>query len=142
MKQIYLTITEDHKQIRILSDLKRKCLGEKSHQCSLKLILLNIYCYCWLTVFFFLSSSNSGLEAFIRSKYEQKKYIAHEWIPPRPRAQVSLSSCILLQYHFFFFFYRIDFIHWNKYINFFFLVKSLQLLICSLQMQINTHKNI
>jgi hypothetical protein len=26
--------------------------------------------------------TDSGLENFIRAKYEQKKYIAREWIPP------------------------------------------------------------
>lgn len=26
--------------------------------------------------------TDSGLESFIRAKYEQKKYIATEWIPP------------------------------------------------------------
>ena len=29
--------------------------------------------------------SDSGLEAFIRSKYETKKYIAREWVPPKPK---------------------------------------------------------
>jgi hypothetical protein len=24
------------------------------------------------------------LEAFIRAKYEQKKYVAREWVPPKP----------------------------------------------------------
>lgn len=28
--------------------------------------------------------SDSSLEAFVRSKYEQKKYIAREWVPPTP----------------------------------------------------------
>jgi stromal membrane-associated protein len=28
--------------------------------------------------------TDSGLESFIRAKYEQKKYIAREWIPPSP----------------------------------------------------------
>uniref|UniRef100_X1YV85 Arf-GAP domain-containing protein n=1 Tax=Capitella teleta TaxID=283909 RepID=X1YV85_CAPTE len=32
--------------------------------------------------------TDSGLEAFIRSKYETKKYIAKEWVPPQPRTQV------------------------------------------------------
>lgn len=26
--------------------------------------------------------NDSSLEAFIRAKYEQKKYIAKEWVPP------------------------------------------------------------
>ncbi|XP_062612302.1 stromal membrane-associated protein 1-like isoform X3 [Saccostrea cucullata] len=29
------------------------------------------------------TDSKSSLEAFIRSKYEQKKYIAREWVPPK-----------------------------------------------------------
>ncbi|XP_076462159.1 stromal membrane-associated protein 2-like isoform X4 [Babylonia areolata] len=28
--------------------------------------------------------TNSAVEAFIRSKYENKKYIAREWVPPKP----------------------------------------------------------
>ncbi|KAK3089701.1 hypothetical protein FSP39_005745 [Pinctada imbricata] len=28
--------------------------------------------------------TDSSLEAFIRAKYEQKKYIAREWVPPKP----------------------------------------------------------
>jgi stromal membrane-associated protein len=28
--------------------------------------------------------TDSALEAYIRSKYEQKKYIAREWVPPKP----------------------------------------------------------
>jgi len=32
--------------------------------------------------------TDSGLEAFIRAKYEQKKYIAAEWVPPKPKALV------------------------------------------------------
>lgn len=26
--------------------------------------------------------TDSSLEAFVRAKYEQKKYIAREWVPP------------------------------------------------------------
>lgn len=36
--------------------------------------------------------NDSGLESFIRSKYEQKKYIASEWVPPKPKAVVNSSS--------------------------------------------------
>jgi stromal membrane-associated protein len=32
-----------------------------------------------------------GLEAFIRAKYEQKKYIAAEWVPPKPKVTVDSS---------------------------------------------------
>lgn len=28
-------------------------------------------------------SVDRGLEVFIRQKYEEKKYIAREWIPPK-----------------------------------------------------------
>jgi stromal membrane-associated protein len=30
--------------------------------------------------------TDSGLESLIRAKYEQKKYIASEWVPPKPKA--------------------------------------------------------
>lgn len=34
--------------------------------------------------------ADSGLEAFVRSKYEQKKYIAKEWVqPPTPKPAVN-----------------------------------------------------
>ena len=33
--------------------------------------------------------TDSGLESFIRAKYEQKKYIAREWIPPPPITKVD-----------------------------------------------------
>lgn len=36
--------------------------------------------------------SDSGLESFIRAKYEQKKYIAREWIPP-PFPPKGKDSC-------------------------------------------------
>lgn len=32
-----------------------------------------------------LNSCSSGLEGFIRAKYEQKKYIAAEWVPSKPK---------------------------------------------------------
>lgn len=39
------------------------------------------------------SSSDSAMEQFIRAKYEHKKYIAREWVPPKPRsAPVSGSG--------------------------------------------------
>jgi len=31
-----------------------------------------------------LFSTFSALENFIRAKYEQKKYLAKEWVPPKP----------------------------------------------------------
>ncbi|KAK0052118.1 stromal membrane-associated protein 1-like isoform X2 [Biomphalaria pfeifferi] len=34
--------------------------------------------------------TDSALEAFIRSKYEQKKYIAQEWVPPQPKVPKEL----------------------------------------------------
>jgi stromal membrane-associated protein len=37
--------------------------------------------------------TDSTLEAFIRSKYEHKKYIAKEWVqPPTPPPAVSIFS--------------------------------------------------
>ena len=44
--------------------------------------------------------TDSSLEAFIRAKYERKKYIAKEWIPPTPSSLhlrvsfVIISICI------------------------------------------------
>lgn len=32
------------------------------------------------------STSDSAMEQFIRAKYEHKKYIAKEWVPPKPRS--------------------------------------------------------
>lgn len=41
--------------------------------------------------------TDSALEAFIRSKYEHKKYIAKEWVqPPLPKVKMSSISLILL----------------------------------------------
>jgi stromal membrane-associated protein len=35
--------------------------------------------------------TDSSLEAFVRAKYEQKKYIAKEWVePPPPKPAVRL----------------------------------------------------
>lgn len=31
-------------------------------------------------------NSDQAMEQFIRAKYEHKKYIAKEWVPPKPRA--------------------------------------------------------
>ncbi|XP_012939775.1 stromal membrane-associated protein 1 isoform X1 [Aplysia californica] len=36
--------------------------------------------------------TDSALEAFIRAKYEQKKYIAREWIPPQPKVPKELNN--------------------------------------------------
>jgi len=33
------------------------------------------------------------LEAFIRAKYEQKKYVAREWVPPKP--SIPKEVCFL-----------------------------------------------
>lgn len=59
------------------------------------LIVLTFYCTIYilllliLDVIAFLTSLRS-LEAFIRAKYEQKKYIAKEWVPPpAPKPAVS-----------------------------------------------------
>ena len=34
----------------------------------------------------------SGIEAFIFAKYTQRKYIAREWVPPKPNVEVC-SYC-------------------------------------------------
>lgn len=36
--------------------------------------------------------TDSALEVFIRAKYEQRKYIAREWVPPPPIPAVSQST--------------------------------------------------
>lgn len=37
--------------------------------------------------------TDSALEAFIRSKYEHKKYIAKEWVqPPLPKVNIFLKK--------------------------------------------------
>ncbi|XP_071448339.1 stromal membrane-associated protein 1-like isoform X2 [Hetaerina americana] len=33
--------------------------------------------------------SDSSLEAFVRAKYEARKYVAREWVPPQPPAKVD-----------------------------------------------------
>ncbi|CRK99282.1 CLUMA_CG012555, isoform A [Clunio marinus] len=38
--------------------------------------------------------TDSGLESFIRAKYEHKKYIAREWIPPPPITKVDWDKDI------------------------------------------------
>lgn len=43
--------------------------------------------------------TDSALEAFIRSKYEHKKYIAKEWVPPPlPKVKISLILLGILNY--------------------------------------------
>ena len=32
------------------------------------------------------ATSDSAMEQFIRAKYEHKRYIAKEWVPPKPRS--------------------------------------------------------
>ncbi|KAK3577744.1 hypothetical protein CHS0354_005837 [Potamilus streckersoni] len=39
--------------------------------------------------------TDSALEAFIRSKYEQKKFIAREWVPPKPVIPKDLNIELL-----------------------------------------------
>ena len=41
--------------------------------------------------------SDSGLEAFIRAKYEHKKYIAREWVPPKPKVPQVQAEPYLIQ---------------------------------------------
>lgn len=36
--------------------------------------------------------TDSALEAFIRAKYEQKKYMAREWVPPKPTIPKELEQ--------------------------------------------------
>lgn len=44
----------------------------------------------------FLDLEFRALEAFIRAKYEHKKYIAREWVPPKPviPKEVRKLSCL------------------------------------------------
>lgn len=44
--------------------------------------------------------TSSALEAFIRAKYEQRKWLAKDWIPP----EITVSSDVSVVYDFFFFF--------------------------------------
>ena len=39
----------------------------------------------------FVLTKYRALEAFIRAKYEQKKYIAKEWVPPKPKIPVRIT---------------------------------------------------
>lgn len=40
--------------------------------------------------------TDSALEAFIRSKYEHKKYIAKEWVqPPLPKVNICKKKTLL-----------------------------------------------
>jgi stromal membrane-associated protein len=41
---------------------------------------------------------NSALESFIRAKYEQRKWIAKEWIPPEITVSSDVSVVLLLDY--------------------------------------------
>ncbi|CAH1774862.1 unnamed protein product [Owenia fusiformis] len=41
--------------------------------------------------------TDSALESFIRAKYETKKYIAKEWVPPKPRTQKYDSNPKLVE---------------------------------------------
>jgi hypothetical protein len=50
----------------------------------------------------FLDKNFRALEAFIRSKYEQKKYIAREWVPPKPtipkEVRIPLAFYVYMYY--------------------------------------------
>ena len=35
---------------------------------------------------------SSALESFIRNKYEHKKYMAREWVPPKPTVPKEVST--------------------------------------------------
>ena len=43
-----------------------------------------------------ISFLNSALESFIRAKYEQRKWIAKEWIPPEITVPSDVSVVLLL----------------------------------------------
>jgi hypothetical protein len=49
----------------------------------------------FLKISYYLLPPSSGLEAFIRAKYEQKKYIAAEWVPPKIKV---CNCCISLSF--------------------------------------------
>lgn len=42
--------------------------------------------------------TDSNLESFIRAKYEQKKYIAKEWVPPKVQPAVREIKFIYYNY--------------------------------------------
>jgi hypothetical protein len=44
--------------------------------------------YKFLIIMIYFIELNSALESFIRAKYEQRKWIAKEWIPP----EITVSS--------------------------------------------------
>lgn len=49
-------------------------------------------------IYFLINKRKSSLEAFIRAKYEQKKYIAREWVPPKvaiPKEVCYLSDNVV-----------------------------------------------
>ena len=46
---------------------------------------------CWVS----LTALYSALENFIRAKYETKKYIAKEWIPPKPTVPKEVRKFFL-----------------------------------------------
>lgn len=44
--------------------------------------------------------NDSSLEAFIRAKYEQKKYIAKEWVPPpTPKVNWCVINTVIWLHH-------------------------------------------
>lgn len=42
----------------------------------------------------YISSFVSALESFIRAKYEQKKYLAREWVQPKPAVPKEVSRSV------------------------------------------------
>lgn len=45
----------------------------------------------------FKRPQDAGLEQFVRAKYETKKYIAKEWVPPpAPKPAVIKNDCFLM----------------------------------------------
>lgn len=71
MKLIYLRDSVDLKLIRMF---ERNSIG---------LIMLDLH---------------SALESFIRAKYEQRKWIAKDWIPPEITVSSDVSVVLLLRF--------------------------------------------
>ena len=65
-----------------------------------KLSLIIIRFILCFVMYLFLSKDFRALETFIRSKYEQKIYIAHEWVPVKPVVPKEVSlMCHVLFHH-------------------------------------------
>ncbi len=68
----------------------------------MKLIYLRVFVDLKLIRMFEMNSNclmidlNSALESFIRAKYEQRKWIAKEWIPPEITVSSDVSVVLFL----------------------------------------------